>query len=92
MQIVTDKRQSDCKQFTILSRIDKERREVYNKKRHKLKIKTASFMIRFLQKIIFDISYNQHNPSKYHIVTRCDVKQNIPCISRGCFAFCAIIW
>ena len=79
MQIVTDKRQSDCKQFTILSRIDKERREVYNKKRHKLKIKTASFMMRFLQKIIFDISYNQHNPSKYHIVTRCDVKQNIPC-------------
>ena len=63
---MTDKRQSDCKQFTILSRIDKERREVYNKKRHKIKTKTASFMMCFLQKIIFDISYNQHNPSKYH--------------------------
>lgn len=50
MQIVTDKRQSDCKQFTILLRIDKERRGVYNKKRHKLKIKTASFMMQFLQK------------------------------------------
>ena len=49
-------------------------------------------MMKFLQKTIFDISYNQHNPSKYHIVTRCDVKQNIPCISRGCFAFCAVIW
>ena len=48
-------------------------------------------MMRFLQKTIFDISYNQHNPSKYHIVTRCDVKQNIPCISRGCVAFCAVI-
>lgn len=78
MQIVTDKRQSNCKQFTILSRIDKERREVYNKKRHKLKIKTASFMMRFLQKTIFDISYNQHNPSKYHIVTRCDVSKTSP--------------
>lgn len=50
MQIVTDKRQFDCKQFTILSRIDKERREVYNKKRHRLKGKTASFMMWFLQK------------------------------------------
>lgn len=44
-------------------------------------------MMRILQKTIFDISYNQHNPSKYHIVTRCDVKPKHPLLMQGMFCF-----
>lgn len=52
-----------------------------------VKNKNCKFYDAVLQKTIFDISYNQHNPSKYHIVTRCDVKQTSPALAGDVLLF-----